>query len=330
MGLALSQTTPTGIKLTKGKDYFVISDFTKNGFNFTEGCGEVSSEMCSLISKRINGNKPNIGKFGEKEHFNAFQIRLGGIKGVIVENNKLKKNQIQIRKSMEKFNSLFNELEIVNYSKFHPCFFNRQVLLLIENLGVKESVILDILDENLYEIDKSIQSIPRFGQFLHKFGNSSILRNISKLMINQLDEEYEPTKSQNFFGKEESKWEKFVNNEVFFAKLKTNYLIWILEEINVKQRIPNPEGAVLMGVYDFTGTLKEGEVFIQIKKDKFSPIELMKGKVLVCKNPAHQSYGRSSNFKSSRYSTTKLSYQCHSFFSSRKCSTLFQIIRFRL
>jgi hypothetical protein len=50
----------------------------RNGYNFTDGCGFISKDLCSLIESH----------FGIKS--SAFQIRLAGAKGVLMLNPALK------------------------------------------------------------------------------------------------------------------------------------------------------------------------------------------------------------------------------------------------
>lgn len=53
---------------------------------------------------------------------------------------KLKDHDIALRPSMEKFPSSHTDLEICSVTGPHPAFLNRQIIVLLEGLGVPKSV----------------------------------------------------------------------------------------------------------------------------------------------------------------------------------------------
>ncbi len=54
---------------------------------FTDGCGNISEDLCELISEKY-----------ELEYCSAFQVRLGGIKGVFMRKIDLPPSTVEVRK----------------------------------------------------------------------------------------------------------------------------------------------------------------------------------------------------------------------------------------
>ncbi|KAI3947021.1 hypothetical protein MKW92_024934 [Papaver armeniacum] len=84
-------------------------------YTFSDGIGKISSEFAHKVAS----------KCGLKCTPSAFQIRYGGYKGVVaVDPRSLKK--LYLRPSMRKFKSKVTKLDVLSWSKFQPCFLNRQ------------------------------------------------------------------------------------------------------------------------------------------------------------------------------------------------------------
>lgn len=55
--------------------------------------------------------------------------------------------------------------------------------------------------------------------------------------------------------------------------------------LRTKARVPVEKGALLMGVADPTGLLKDDEIFVQIQKEEGGPCDVITGDVLIYRNP---------------------------------------------
>ena len=113
-------------------------------YNFTDGSGNISLELCKLINERLN-----------LYQCTAYQMRLGGAKGVLVCKPQLGEGVrlIEMRQSQIKFKSNDYFLEAVRGSTFTQGYLNRQVILLLSCLGVPDEVFMGHLERALNSLD---------------------------------------------------------------------------------------------------------------------------------------------------------------------------------
>ncbi|UJR21218.1 hypothetical protein I4U23_024315 [Adineta vaga] len=118
-------STTHGINL-QSKQLIPIPDlFDAKNRCFTDGCGKISS---LLLRKRL----PCV-----------IQIRCGGLKGTLVESPDLQGDVIHYRPSQLKFESNHLVIELMNYSKPKSISFNRQVITLLEHMGIPTSMFIE-------------------------------------------------------------------------------------------------------------------------------------------------------------------------------------------
>ncbi|KAF2305658.1 hypothetical protein GH714_007313 [Hevea brasiliensis] len=124
---------------------------------FSDGIGKISAEFAKKVDL----------KCGCKGFFpSAFQIRYGGYKGVVAVDSTSSK-KISLRKSMCKYESENTKLDVLAYSKYQPCFLNRQLITLLSTLDplralealdlMSSGEITNILKEMLYDRPIQIQ-----------------------------------------------------------------------------------------------------------------------------------------------------------------------------
>ncbi|KAF8944123.1 hypothetical protein BGZ47_004607 [Haplosporangium gracile] len=231
MGQCFSSTRD--IARLRATDVEMIDDIEHNDHNFSDGCGRISEDLARMIGIEL-----------EKETTpSAFQIRLGGAKGVLVKDATLKDNRVQIRPSMKKFDVAHYVLEVIKTSSFIPSFLNRQIIILLTSLGVPEEVIWN-LKENMVQDLNMIQSddmmaIKLLIQNWDEGGTSKMLVTMIRAGFLQ-------------------------RQDPFVKNLLTLFRQQMLEELSKKARVYVPQGAYLLGVCDETGDLEEGEIFIQV------------------------------------------------------------------
>lgn len=223
IGQAFS-ATKEGIPM---ENTFVIKDTERNGFVFTDGVGIISRTSAQKLSTKVNFNKQS----------SAFQIRFGGAKGVItvqpesviryiVEKHKLPVKNLKeiliLRNSMVKFKSAHDVIEVCTETKSHEFYLNRQIIMILEAMGIPIATFTKLQDEYL----KSI---------VHE-ALSDGLNFINKHCVIQLN--------------------SFTNRMLYSTM---NYL---LEEVNQKSRILVKNGRTAMGVTDEMRILEEDDVFL--------------------------------------------------------------------
>lgn len=95
----------------------------------------------------------------------AIQMRYSGFKGVLFTHPGLKPNPEQVesnkipvilfRESMQKFDGNLDELSVIRCSTFSPAFLNRQVILLLNFLGVDDQFFLELNSNSMRNLNVS-------------------------------------------------------------------------------------------------------------------------------------------------------------------------------
>lgn len=114
-----------------------IPDIKRNGYIFSDGIGKISSIIALAISNAL----------GLHDIPSAFQVRLGGYKGVLAVDPSLKPDDIpiQFRPSQRKFDSKSqSSLDIIRCATYSPAFLNHQIITLLSSMHVKDSVFMDM------------------------------------------------------------------------------------------------------------------------------------------------------------------------------------------
>lgn len=74
---------------------------------FTDGIGNISGSLAALIDKKY-----------DLIQCSAYQIRMGGVKGVLMYDKTLKGKKVQIRPSQKKFDSPDLQLEVIRCATY--------------------------------------------------------------------------------------------------------------------------------------------------------------------------------------------------------------------
>ncbi|KAG8856325.1 hypothetical protein FRB96_006476 [Tulasnella sp. 330] len=252
------------------EEVFPAPDIERNGSNFTDGIGDISREMADEIARSLQS-----GVSGRKRFYvtpSAYQFRMGGFKGVIAVDYKLHGMEIKLRKSQSKFVSPGSlEIEIAQaFWKPKPVYLNRNLVMILETLGVPAHVFVKLQDEAVRDIKTATQSLRNCATLLldmHGCGTSfrlsSVFLSLSKLGIGLREEG--PMHVLN---------DGFINRAIEFA---ANHVLRVIKH---KARIPVKGSYTLVGVADIHGYLAADEVF---KKDKRT--QYLEGRVLVTRSP---------------------------------------------
>lgn len=115
--------------------------------SFVSACVQFAGEAVASLNIKT-GPQPS-----------AFQIRFAGCKGVVAVNPHMPAGvKLQIRPSMRKFESNHLQLEVCQAARRFPGHLNREIILLLDTLGVPERVFLDLQKKMLEDIDAILVS----------------------------------------------------------------------------------------------------------------------------------------------------------------------------
>ncbi|CAF3194281.1 unnamed protein product [Rotaria sp. Silwood2] len=227
-------------------------------YNFTDGVGQISSELNLLIHKSIGINVDH-GDYISS----VLQIRYGGCKGTIAVNPLLdgQKKQLLIRPSMNKFECKHQILELCKRSlRRHLCL-NREVINLLSYRGISDAHILVVQLRNILWLMTSFVS------------NPSALHLLQEKILNVLP------------------WSKIssyqhLSKEPFFRRLLLTTVSNNLYQIVTRSHIRVSKARYMFGTVDEYKVLKEGQVFIQITNEDGTKT-VLEGPIVITKNPCH-------------------------------------------
>ncbi|KAL4172771.1 hypothetical protein KRP22_007933 [Phytophthora ramorum] len=236
LGQAFSSTKET-FRVNQSVLDYPVKDIENELYTFTDGCGEIALIGAESIKETLHlGYTPS-----------AFQIRLGGAKGVLVvsdlaNTNVSREDSVVLRESMSKFKSNHTMLEIVACAGKSEAYLTRQSVLILNDLGINEEVFLEMQEEFLSDLRSFIAS--NDGAYFELKGvlPPSIIWSVD-VLIGQLGVK--------------------VLVDDFLSSLARTIYHYRLANTVMRARIPIAKGRTLMGVADFTGTLAYGEVFVQ-------------------------------------------------------------------
>jgi len=239
---------------------------SNSGSCHSDGTGLIRRGILLDVVKKI----PYITQ-EEIEHTSIIQIRFGGAKGTLTawENlPKLRNYDVCLRGSMIKFPSQYRHLEVIKTGKHIPYFLNRQVIMLLSTHKIQatellnmQSKMLDDLDAILFNRDMTMGLLPQLGA-----PNSHVLSSVMHMLSSGLTPKFDP----------------FVFSCVH--AIRNHHLT----NLRKKSRIFVEKGGVFIGGMDESTKIKEGCVFVQVRKksftDKYS-FQPLVGPVLVTKHP---------------------------------------------
>ncbi|KAJ3226584.1 hypothetical protein HDU81_007228 [Chytriomyces hyalinus] len=257
MGQALTSTAST-VKVLPSEVNMYFPDVERNNYNFSNGIGtvseEIAAEMWDMLKKQDKRLAAKLASgFSDIVDVvpSAFQIRFGGAKGMVSVDPSLKGHKMNIRKSMIKFETKNSSvIEVADYSSVaRGAFFNRQIILILEDLGVPKQIFLELQRNAVRELASM-------------WGNKAKLIDLAG--------------KDGAFGIYARLWENlrlwdWLSNQFVRASFE-HIRAYLLKEIKYRARFKIPGGWHIFGVFDETGTLKEGQVFVQIRSPQVTKV----------------------------------------------------------
>ncbi|KAG9444507.1 hypothetical protein H6P81_015847 [Aristolochia fimbriata] len=234
-------------------------------YTFSDGIGKISSELAKKVASKcdLKRSAPS-----------AFQIRYGGYKGVVAVDPK-SKVKLSLRGSMYKYNSDNTKLDVLGWSKYLPCFLNRQLITLLSTLGVHDQVFQTKQKEALDQLDAILIDPVRAQEALEVMAPGENTRVLKEMLLCGYMPDAEP----------------------FLSMMLQTFRAFKLLELRTKSRMYVPNGRLMMGCLDETGTLDYGQVFVKassVRSKQFFETYgtkshqgsfVVEGKVVVAKNP---------------------------------------------
>ncbi|XP_023932804.1 uncharacterized protein LOC106181258 [Lingula anatina] len=263
MGQCFSSSKDSKVKLTVEEgtvsdlpDIIHESRRTGTKYCFTDGIGKISEKLAKKVAEKL--------KFDPVP--SAFQIRYAGCKGVLTVDPFLSEMEhMQIRPSMNKFDSLHSNLEIISTSRPVGLHLNRQVITLMSGLGVPDEVFLSLQEKMLYELaDIMLKEADALN---------ALISTSSGIRFNQLHGSGIMLTSEPFMRS-------------MLSAVYTSQLGELVRRARIK--VPSDKGRTMIGVVDEYEILKAGEVFVQYSQDVTEPGEekcVLRGDVVITKNP---------------------------------------------
>lgn len=235
----------------------------RNGYDFSDGVGTISEALLRRVW-RVYGSRRLIKP-------TAIQIRFQGYKGMVSLDRRLVGEIIMLRNNMKKFEArgAWN-LEICGAAfKPLPLILNRQLIKILEDLGVPAEVFLDL---QRTAVDKlryiTTTSAINTASFLEEMDCTRATRMPSLIrLLNQIGLDY--------------RLDPFLYSVVEMA------VVTKLRDIKYRGRIPVESGHTLYGIMDETGYLQEGQVYVVTEASpEGGRRRLIQNGVVVSRSPA--------------------------------------------
>ncbi|OAY29319.1 RNA-dependent RNA polymerase 1 [Manihot esculenta] len=235
---------------------------------FSDGIGKISAEFAKRVALKcgLKGFSPS-----------AFQIRYGGYKGVVAVDPTSSK-KLSLRKSMCKYESENTKLDVLAYSKYQPCFINRQLITLLSTLGVPDHIFEKKQREAVDQLNAMLTDPLRAHEALDLMYPGEITNILKEMLLCGYEPDAEP----------------------FLSMMLQTFRASKLLDLRMKTRIFLPNGRSMMGCLDETRTLEYGQVFVQFSGARHMQLFdssfmfggnrsdqrfVIEGKVVVAKNP---------------------------------------------
>ncbi|KAL1890229.1 hypothetical protein Sste5346_008383 [Sporothrix stenoceras] len=234
---------------------------------FSDGVGTISWEAAEAIWRQLPRGK---------KRPTCFQVRYAGAKGMLSLDTRLTGKSIFLRPSMIKFESSEKtNLEICDMATQPiPLYLNRQLIKILEDMGVPTSWFQKRQEEALFELRLITSSPYNMASFLKaQTVATSIKLHKVLLLADRLGLDF--------------------RTDPFLRRATDAVILRELRLLKHKARMFVPLGITLFGIMDETGFLRENEVYITFdvpetgsKSKRFRPPPKHNDLVIVTRSPA--------------------------------------------
>ena len=271
---AFSATNPS-VTLLQDEILPIEDRESHTGSNFTDGCATISPELSRAVWKRLHQSRGR--DFRSKVVPSVFQFRLGGAKGVVIQDLTLPGRVICLRPSQTKFDAPGVLTLDIQSTSLRPkaMYLNRPLITLLEHLGVEQSAITELQAAAICDVQAIRTSLARASNLFmqHGFGSSfrlpSLFNNIVKLLKLDIEDQSYPNYLPN----------KLIADALYCAAVHT------LRELKHRAHILVPASVTLLGAADEWNCLEEGEIYATVYYEKTGKTVPITGKVLITRSP---------------------------------------------
>ncbi|KAF4572424.1 hypothetical protein EYR36_006929 [Pleurotus pulmonarius] len=242
------------------------------GSVFTDGCGTISPALCRAAWRESQKGRRRLSNL--RNIPSALQFRLGGGKGVLVQDPKLTGRVVCLRPSQIKFDGTMRSLDISTTSaRPIAVYLNRAMIALLEHHGVDVEYIFELQQTAIEEV-QSIKDSLSFASALfnqHGLGASfklpSLFNNIYKLLDLDIHHDHG------------------LDHQLIITCLHYA-IVHLLRDIKHRAHILVPGSYTLIGVSDEWDCLEEGEIYATVYDERRGIEDLpIIGDVLITRSP---------------------------------------------
>ncbi|KAG1810038.1 RdRP-domain-containing protein [Suillus plorans] len=275
---AFSGTDPSITLLPEEIDYDYPDRKSPSGNVMTDGCSPISVGLAKDIWRSLQKGKKRPAKL--RNIPSAFQFRLGGAKGMVVQDPTIEGKLVRLRPSQIKFDGQENLTFDVQSTSAKPkaMFLNRPLIVLMEFLGVDTSRIVDLQDDAITKAQSVRSSSLDASKVIqqHGLGASfhlpSLFRNLSSILQLDVGNTEEETS--------QSRWTSELIESTLHC-VETH----ILRELKYRAHIEVPGSYTLLGVSDEWGCLREGEVYAAVYDERTGLNKQILGEAAITRSP---------------------------------------------
>ncbi|KAJ8589866.1 RdRP-domain-containing protein [Rhizopogon salebrosus TDB-379] len=274
---AFSGTDPSITLLPEEVDYNCPDRRSPIGNLMTDGCSSISVELARDIWTSLQQGKKSLE--GLRKIPSAFQFRLGGAKGMVVQDPTIRGKLVRIRPSQKKFDAPENLTFDVQATSAAPkaMFLNRPLIALMEFLGVDSQRIIELQDDDIKKSQSVRSSFTDASKFMqqHGMGGSfrlpSLFSNLSSIL--QLE-----------IGRNDQRESSHWTSELVLTSMEC-VETHALRELKYRAHIAVPGSYTLFGVSDEWECLIEGEIYATVVDEKTGAVHQITGQVAITRSP---------------------------------------------
>ncbi|KAG1819741.1 RdRP-domain-containing protein [Suillus subaureus] len=273
---AFSGTDPSITLLPEEVDFRCPDKYSPSGGLMTDGCSSISVELAKEVWRSMQKGEKRSAKLRHVP--SAFQFRLGGAKGMVVQDPTIQGRLVCLRPSQIKFDAPENLTFDVQSTSAEPIpvFLNRPLISLMEFLGVDTQRIIELQDDDIRKAQSVRSSCTNASKVIqqHGLGASfhlpSLFTNLSSILQLEIgDTEDDP-----------SLWtSKLIESSLQCVET------YILRELKYRAHIAVPGSYTLLGVSDEWGCLREGEIYATVFNERTGFVQDITGEVAITRSP---------------------------------------------